>query len=395
MRRFALFIALTCVSIFGFARKFDLGKHRFRLSRTDFADTIQLVIDRQQQILIPVKIGDQTRLFKLDTGSGFGVIYENGAVSHQTVLGDVKSVDGAGQRTSVRTVTLPPFTIGSVEISDYAVTEAPSSVLSRSFRHDAVIGFALFSQGLAAKIDMATKQLIITDRKDFFDAEQGEAIKYENYHYAPYITISPAPGVKLKTLFDTGCSDLYLLDRKDYDKNKKKLAAVTTESTRGRIGIANNGVEREDEIIFLSLGEMQWSDLRFTQIEARTHQGVTSIGRALLRYGALIINPFNRKLIFQPYEQRETASDKNQIAVCNHLPDIYYIPKGHSVMVGLVRTSSPLYKAGLHRGDIILSVNGHTVDFHSFISYPWVKGHTYTFRVQDILGFQKEITIEK
>ncbi len=115
----------------------------------------------------------------------------------------------------------------------------------------------------------------------------------------------------------------------------------------------------------------------------------------MLRYGALIINPFNRKLIFQPYEQRETASDKNQIAVCNHLPDIYYIPKGHSVMVGLVRTSSPLYKAGLHRGDIILSVNGHTVDFHSFISYPWVKGHTYTFRVQDILGFQKEITIEK
>ncbi|MCR5820478.1 MAG: hypothetical protein K6F94_05995 [Bacteroidaceae bacterium] len=477
MNRTLLLILLSFTFLCGNARKFELGKHRFKLSRTDFVDTIQIFTDHRQQILIPVNIEGKRRVFKLDTGSGFGMIYENGAIRHSSVLGSVKSVDGAGQSSSVRTVTIPPFTIGSLEISDYVMTEAKASVLSNSFRHDAVIGFALFNQGLAAKIDMAAKQLIITDRKHFFDSERGESVKYETYHYAPYLNISPHQGVKLKTLFDTGCNDIYLLNCKDYDKHRKKLAPVTSEILTGRIGIANDGVEVESEIAFLHLDDVMWQKLKLSDIEARTHQGATCFGRELLRYGSIIINPFRKILLFQPYprqddfpaferrqqpedrqnqqptferrqqpedrqnqqptferrqqpedrqsqqptfarhkqpgdrqsqqptfERRQQSGDRqsqqananrNHLIIGNSLPDIYYIPKNHNVVVGLIRTSSPLYKAGLHRGDIILGINGKPVDFHSFITYPWLKGVTYTLSVKDVLGFQKEVVIKK
>lgn len=386
MRYFVL-IFLWLVTSGISAQNVNMTKHRFRLSKKDFVDTIPITIDRLQQILIPVDIAGETRYFKLDTGAGFGTVYEGDHIKPQRVLGTVKSVDGAGVQKQVKAVVLPPFTIGSVQVSDYVMTEAPASVLSNHFGHDAVIGFALFGQGLSAKIDCANRQLILTDRKRFFDKEQGEVMKYRVFHFAPYLYVAPVPGVRLNTLFDTGCRDFFLLSKRDFDLSEPYYASSVSERVQGRVAIANHGVEPSDEVVFLQLKALRIGKLSLTDVATRTHQGASCIGREFLQYGSLIIKSPRKQFVFQPY------TEGSCIAIGNEMADLYYVPQDNRPSVGLIRSTSPLYQAGLRQGDIILRIDSKAVDFRSYMTFPWVKDKRYILSVQDTTGVMREVEI--
>lgn len=381
-----LFIALMWLAQVASAQVVNLMRQRFHVSKTDFVDTIPLTIDRYNQILIPVTIGDSLHFFKLDTGSGFGTVYEGHRIQSVRRLGQVKSVDGAGHQTRVDVVQLPPFTIGSVEISDYVMTEAPASVLANAFGHDAVIGFALFAQGLSAKIDLQAQQLILTDRKRLFDAEPGLRMKYRLMHFAPHIDVSPQEGMHLDALFDTGSNALFSLSKRHLDQYGTQLQGAITDKAFGQIAIANHGLEQADEVAFMHFDSLRLADVRLFDVEARSHQGATSIGRSLLRHGSLVIKPSRRQMKFQPYGGGDAVRADEQLAA------VYYVPEQQHAAVGLIRTSAALYKAGLRQADVILSVNDRVVDFVGYVNYPWVKNATYRLKVRGADGQERVVT---
>ena len=382
-----LAMLLACCTVAG--QTVNMSRQRYRLSRSDFVDTIPIVVDRWQQVLIPVTIQGRQRYFKLDTGRGFGVLYAGGAIRPQRELGLVLSVDGSGLQTMVRVVKLPPFSIGSLQVSDYAMTEAPSSVLSHSFGHDGILGFAFFNQGLSAKIDFARRRLIVTDRRCFFDRELGHRVNYRVFHFAPYVWTSPVPGLRLNTLFDTGSSELFLLGHADYVSNAPALGQVVTEHTQGRSAIANHGVERHNDVAFLHIDRLLLGNTALTDVESRTYQGTTSLGRQLLQYGSLVIVPHRGQFIFQPYAPTDT------IAVGNTQPDIFYVPQGPHASVGLIRSTSPWYQAGLRQADVILRIDGRDVDFRSYTNFHWVLGRRYILDVQDAEGAVRKVEITR
>ena len=115
---------------------------------------------------------------------------------------------------------------------------------------------------------------------------------------------------------------------------------------------------------------------------------MSCLGAQVLRYGAVVINPFRRTLTFQPYQSMQTS-----VAVNNQLPAIYYVEDAlHRPAVGLVLPGSEEERLGFAQGDVILSINNRPVpSFAAFRQFPFVGGQTYTYFLRTADGKNKTI----
>ena len=65
-------------------------------------------------------------------------------------------------------------------------------------------------------------------------------------------------------------------------------------------------------------------------------------------------------------------------------------------IVGLIRTGSDAYRAGMRQGDRVDAINGRTIrSFNDFVRYPFVDGRTYTFTLITRKGERKEVTVKR
>ncbi|MBO4721018.1 MAG: retropepsin-like domain-containing protein [Prevotella sp.] len=352
----------------------------FLLSRKNFVMTMPIEVERDQ-IYLPVTINGRQYRFKLDTGASQGVIYDDVELPGLKELGFIKSEDAIGVSRQVTTVELPPITLDSLTISGFKVQRMRRNVVRRG--EDGIIGFALFHRGLAARIDTRARQMTLTDRKAYFRRAAGEALKNRLKWHVPYVNISPFEGTTEEVLFDSGSPLLYAINSRSFVQMQASAPSVESQiegTTFGSHAIGHFGSEHSHQITLLSLDSLKWGGFKLEEVHCNTVQGGSHIGAPLLRYGAMIIDPFRKQLVFQPYDGLTSC------IVANRRPDVVIVEKEGKAMIGMVMEQGRAWQAGFRHDYVIEKVDGEPITFDQFNSYRWVKDQEYEFTLRLPIG---------
>jgi len=364
-------------------------KTSFLLSQKNFCDTIPIeIIDGH--VVVAVTMGSRTMRMMIDTGSAQGMVYSNRMPPSWTELGSIISHDANNHRDTVRVVQLPTFRLGSTNIMGYVASVMP---FASTRKWDAIIGFDLFNKGLCAKIDKENGYMILSDRKRWFDEEDGFSLRYRLKWFVPYVMISPFIRHTDEALFDTGATPLYEMNKESFDTHaykSKNVESQVEERATGSTAIAGHSVEEKDEVVLLHLDRLNWNGFRMKDVRALTTQGSSRIGAAILDYASVIINPFKKRITLQPY------CESDSVSVGNKMFGTAFIPLNGRPAVGLVFKSSDAYRQGLREGDIIESIdNERLYTFRDFVRFPFVKGRKHRFVVISKDGERKELEVER
>ena len=374
-RRLLILLLLTMIGAvaFGQLKRYDAD---FVLSKKNFLTTIPIEIERGQ-IYLSVDINDKTFRFKLDTGASQGVIYDDVELEGIKEVGFIRSEDATGQSQQVKTVELPPFRIGDLTVIGFEVQRMKRNIVRKG--EDGIIGFALFNKGVAAKIDTRDKTMTLTDRKSLYKKEMGEVMRYTLKWHVPYVKVSPFEGVEEDVLFDTGSPMPYAVNAQSFEEMTATNPLIKEQiegTTYGSRAIGHFGSERSNKITLLAIRQLKIGGFEMREIHSETVQGNSHIGTPLLKYGAMIINPFRKQLIFQPYDGATSC------VIANHRPDLFIVERNGHAMIGMVMEQSKAYAAGFRQGQIIERVDGKPVSFEAFNRYRWVKGQEYEFTIR-------------
>ena len=375
MRRWLLLMMLILATgdCFGQMKRYDTD---FFVSQRNFLFAIPLEVERGQ-IYVTLDFNGRLCRFKLDTGASQGILYDDVMLPGVRPLGTIESEDAAGRVRQMQTVQLPPFRIGPLTISSYKVQRMRRSIVRRG--EDGIIGFALFNKGIAARIDVREKQLTLTDRRDHYAYTPGEALKYRLRKHVPYIKISPFAGVEDEVLFDTGSPLPYAVNANAFAQMRSQHPEIASQiegTTYGSHTIGHFGTERSGQITLLTLKRLLWGNFVFRDIHCTTVNGGSHIGAPLLDYGALVINPFRRQLVFQPYD------GITSVTVANRLHDIVIVERNGRAMIGMVMQDGKAWAAGFRSNSIIEQVNGQPLTFQQFLHYRWVRNQEYQFTLR-------------
>ena len=375
MRRWLLLmiLVLTTADSFGQVKRYDTD---FFVSQRDFLFAVPLEVERGQ-LYITLDFNGRLCRFKLDTGASQGILYDDVMLPGVRTLGTIESEDAAGRVRQMQTVQLPPFRLGPLTISNYKVQRMRRSIVRRG--EDGIIGFALFNKGIAARIDARESQLTLTDRRDHYAYTPGEALKYHLRKHVPYIKISPFAGVEDEVLFDTGSPLPYAVNASKFAQMRRQHPEIEQQiegSTYGSHAMGHFGSERSGQIVLLGLQRLMWGDFAFRDIHCTTVNGGSHFGAPLLEYGALVINPFRRQLVFQPYD------GITSVTVANRLHDIVIVERNGRAMIGMVMQDGKAWQAGFRSNSVIEQVNGLPLTFQQFLHYRWVRNQEYQFTLR-------------
>lgn len=360
---------------------------RIKPSATDFADTIAIEWEREQ-IFLPVVMNGCRYRFLFDTGAAQTMVYADTPVQGSTPIGHIRSHDAIGRVDTVPVVCLPPMTLGSTTFSGCRATVQQRPVGGRNC--DGIVGFDIVNSGINAKIDVRNNCLILSDRKNFFNHEQGFDITYKLKYHVPYITVIPFADFREEMLFDTGSRRFITMNKGSFDLLANKTGALLESQIEGRsVGrhaIGLSGTEPRGEVVFMNLKDLRVGDCPFTDVHTITTQGGSHLGAALLNLGTLVINPKRKRLRFQPYTQ------ERPVRVGNKQTDIAFIQEKGMPCVGLVWERSIPYRQGFREGDIITQIDGFPVkNFTHFVVWPFIMGREYLFTVRDKAGRERQI----
>ena len=383
-------ITLAILLLLGLTLEAQLSRYNlhFTLSKTDFADTISIRYERGQ-VIVPVRFADNTYHFLFDTGASQTTVFDDTPIDGMKPVGVTVSHDALSVRDTVRKVSLPPMTLGSVTFSGFqAVIQRRVSQGRHSI--DGILGFDLICKGLNAKIDIQRKQLIFSDRPDYFEREPGVTMKYSLDLHVPYVQVSPFGKYCEWALFDTGSRQLYVMNKKSFDKGQKKAKADISSQIEGRsIGrsaISHGGVEQRAEVVFLSLRRLQFGSFAFCDVHTRTTQGGSHLGAKVLEYGSVTFNPKRRQLRYQPYTGQDSA------VVSNKQMEKSIVPVDNRPVVGLIWEKSTPYNAGFREGDTIMMIDGKSIPtFADYLRFRPIINQVHIFVVRDAKGNLKKI----
>ncbi|UKK51142.1 aspartyl protease family protein [Prevotella sp. E13-17] len=359
----------------------------FTLSRTDFVDSIAIEWD-SHQVYLPVTINGRQHRFLLDTGAGQSVIFSDTQPEGCRPAGQMIAYDANNRRDTVAVVKLPPLTLGQLTLTGLQATVQQRTTSNQTI--DGIIGFDLFCKGLLAKIDVANRRLILTDRKKFFDQEDGFDMRYQLHYHVPYIQVKPFGRYKERVLFDTGSRSLYIMNKESFDQGEQNNAATLVSQiegrSEGRHAMGHFGLEKRGEVVFLHFHQLRMGSFLFADVHTITTQGGSHLGAAVLDYGTLIINPRKRRLRFQSYDGQPF------VQVSNPQLEIAFIEKDGLPAVGLVWEGGTPYQLGFREGDIITQIDNRPVrSFQQFLRWAFEPGREYRFTLRDALGTQREV----
>ena len=391
MRRLLPILLMTIGWLVGWAQKSTLQLARysldFTLSESDFVDSIDIEWNHGQ-LFVPVVIGDSTYRFLFDTGAGQAVIYDDTPIPNCQPAGFIRSFDAVGRCDTVPMVVLPSLTLGKITFTGLQATVQHRRVKRRNI--DGILGFDIIAKGLNVKIDVKNRQMILSDRKDYFKDEGGYEARYKLNYHVPYVELSPFGRFKELTLFDTGSRRFYSINIKSFDRGMNgatdMMGVIIEDRAQGRHAIGHSGTEPEGEVCFLTFDALRLGGYVFSNVKTLTTQGGSHIGAALLNYGAVVINGKRKRMYFQPYDEGHTC------VVNNDRPDIAFVDEGGNASVGIVRQGSEPWKQGFRQGDLIIQIDGRPVgSLANFTSWGFLPGREYRFTVVNRQGQQKEV----
>lgn len=388
MKQLLLFFSLfCCLNIHAQTHRYKLD---FSLSAKNFVDTIPIEYEGHQ-IYIPIYINGKKYRANLDTGCSQGIVYTDSPFSYVKKLGKIEVQDANGHRDSISAVRFPDFQLGHLTVSHYCGTL--HTPVNRHRPYDLIIGFDLFNKGLCAKIDVAQKQLILTDRRDFFSLEGGHVMKYRLLRFVPHVKVSPYYNCSDEALFDSGSRRLYEMGQRSRRVFSEKFPDFSSQiegTAFGSRSIGNFGAEKMSDIYFLWLDRLEWSTFAFLDYHTMTTQGYSRIGGEFFSYGSVLILPHRKQILFQPY------GDPSSVRIGNEPTEITYVPVAGGVGIGMVREDSEYYRNGFRPGDVIISINGRRITSMAELqSYPFITGRQYTFTIRRGLNQMRDIVVTK
>ena len=375
MRRLLILLLMAVVGTgaFGQLKRYDAD---FCLSMKKFTMTVYIEMERGQ-IYLPVDINGRKYRFKLDTGASQGVVYDDVSLEGMRELGYIRAEDATGQSQQVKTVELPPFSIGELTVSGFKVQRMKRRIVRKD--EDGIIGFALFHKGIAAKIDTREKTLTLTDRKKLYRKEKGEVLKYTLRRHVPYVKVSPFEGVTEAVMFDSGSPMPYAANARSFERMAAANPLVREQiegTTYGSHAIGHFGSEHSNTITLFAVERLKVGGFEMRELRCATVQGHSHIGTPLLKYGTMVIDPFRKRLVFQPYDGATSC------VIANRRPDLFIVENDGHAMIGMVMKQGKAYAAGFRQGQIIEEVDGKPVTFDEFNRYRWVEGQEYEFNMR-------------
>ena len=379
-----------------------MGRYRtdFSYSPADFADTIG--IDWQGgQVYVPVTVNGKQYRFLLDTGASQAVVFTDTPMSGCSHVGSIISHDATGRADTASMVMLPTVQLGGLHLYGLRATVQKRQLRSQS-SPDGIIGFDLVNGGLSMKIDVPSRQLILTNRKNHFAvAKDGKAIvmKYRKNFHVPYLDIIPFGSYRERVLFDTGSRQFFSMNKQHFDdafeaettKSGKLMTAdfVVEGKSFGRHAIGHYGVEPYGEVAFLQLNALRLSDCTFSNLHCLTTQGLSHLGAPILSYGAVTFIPARRLFIFQPSDENSYSP----ISVGNRQLEIAFVADANGCpQVGLIWEQGEPWRKGLREGDVIEQIDGRPVhSLAQFIGWPFMREREYSFQLRSKDGRRREV----
>ena len=178
---------------------------------------------------------------------------------------------------------------------------------------------------------------------------------------------------------DTGSPLPYAVNADRFSQIERRHPEIADQiegTTYGSQTIGHFGTERSGRIVLLNLRRLLWGDFAFHDIHCTTVSGGSHIGAPLLDYGAVVIDPFRRQLVFQPYD------GMTSVTMANRLHDIVIVEHSGRAMVGMVLADGKAWNAGFRQGCLIEQVNGQPLTFQQFLRYRWIRNLEYEFTLR-------------
>lgn len=361
----------------------------FDVSASNFADSINIEW-RDGQAYVPVEIGGDVYRFLLDTGSGQTVVYEDSPfLSLCTEAGYMLAHDAIGATDTVRVVKMSPMTLGNLTLTGCQATVQRRALEGRRF--DGIVGFDVVCRGLLMKIDVHRKLLVLTDRRDYFDREEGVEVKYRLNYHVPYVVVTPFGKYIEEALFDTGSRQFYSINKRSFDLGEadllQPLGPQVEGRTIGRHAIGNYGAEPRGEVVFLALERLRLGNFAFTDVHTVTTQGGSHLGAAVLEQGAVVFNPRRKRMRFEPYD------GGNECRVGNKQMEIAFVAEQGMPVVGLVWEQGEPYKQGFREGDMVVAIDDRPIrSVAQFNGWGFERGRDYRFTLRDRDGRQRVVS---
>lgn len=339
----------------------------------NFADTINIEFFMDWPI-VPATVNGIPMRFVFDTGASYTIIDpkvmpEGGRTMESGIINDSNDIDGEMKFTE-----LCGFTLGKLNFPCHRALlfSFDGNPMFRCARIDGFIGGNIL-QSMSFKIDKQKKQLIVTDRKKWFqiDKKKENDIKIEGVN-RPYINIFVGEVKEENVLLDTGSNGFYSLA----DGAFKQLRTIdpsvwkgeVIETVQGAARFSAFGFAQTDSIYLLKLPEWSINGFLFKNMATATaHSGHSIVGSKLLDYGQIVLDYPRKKFAFLPYDNAESitlddeeAEEKFSIGVDEN---------GH-IILGLLYENSELYRQGARQGDRLIELNGQKLndDLCLFIS---------------------------
>ena len=422
-------LSMVLFSLFAFSSSAGIFKSRFSInrsasmievSRTNFVDTVAIDVAPGGYLIFEAEVEGRILHLALDTGSAIGFFYgelDTGDIPFDVTTTGVNLPVNDINRVEMQlpVVIAPPITIGGTTYGNYPMFVAPkssfqASAVLESYGVDAMIGFNFIRRGLNVKIDVEQGIMVITDIRDFFAAEKASfrmlsedsgvsrgaiSFRYDGY-LTPSIPVSIG-GFKFKPTFDTGASRTLLSMGEKYYRRmasspvyRDYVAGITVAGERPSSGIGIYGPGEFSQTHSLKVPTVNVSGLKLKNVSMQTVPSDGTIGLPFLDYTAVIIEPYNYHITFEPYGGFDTFVAERRIlsirlseseVLVNSNGKIYmategmradpYLDEDVRLRVISVLRGSGLYEKGVRSGDFLLSVDG--VQIHSVEDFEALK----------------------
>jgi len=362
-----LFIAILWIPISGISQQ-QIG-FVFQNPR---ARRVEIPFERYNNLVVlPVQLNNTITLnFILDSGVQNAILTEK-------VYGDILGLNydrnvtirGPGENDSIRV-----FVVDNVDLSlpgipgknlPLLVLDQDFMKLSNNLGHDVhgIIGYDLFKQ-FVVEIDFDERKAIFHDKKRFHARRYYDKIPISVEGTKPYadVQITQANGQKIdvKLLVDTGASHAILINPAtdaDLEIPEKNITAVLGTGLGGEIaglvGRLNN----------MKIGRFTFYDLISVYPNEDDYGYGLRSGDRNGTLGGELLSHFNYILNYDEaylYLRRsQEYRKKSEFDLCG----LDLLGKGikyATIVVNRVRENSPAARAGVKKGDIILSINGMT-----------------------------------
>ncbi|MEJ2201337.1 MAG: aspartyl protease family protein [Desulfuromonadaceae bacterium] len=330
---------------------------RVRFATGDRAENIPFIF-AENQIYLPVTIGDDTRLWLLDSGASKSVIDSDYALRLGLKPAGRIGGFGFGDLFELALVKLPPFQVDSITLSGQTI-HAFKGLAAGSYEpvRYGILGFDFLSH-FVTRIDFANQTV------SFFRPEQ--------FSYTGPGVMIEAP-LQYGTFTVPACVDGSLCGRFSLDlgahqssfhypfaENHRLLERPGVETVSK--GMSGYNFERIVPFQTLQIGPFRIDHPRFC-IPQTEGQGATAVGElagnlgnSLLRHFVLYLDYPQQRVIFERGEEfnHPFAEDKSGMLIG--------LSEQDQPMVSFVAKDSPSSEAGLMAGDLIEAVDNRAVE---------------------------------